>query len=310
MRRTRARQVARLEKLALPYIDRKRHEELERAERSASHRDEAFVVIANLALLVLYGKPAISEPLTCAWERCLASNALKADGATHSDLREIDPFNKQGAHSIAQYFRAHVLPGLPGADEREKLNAVLAKAPPWLLWLTHAEFPILLLGLKLPDLSSVCRFDRPKVSAHHQLPDGAFAWRQLPEGIEDYKLGLILGLMRREPAVLAKLPRHTRPSYELEDPINLTPRERLRALRIKEKGATSGGTSGSPQAQTDDRPELASVAAWLRAMSQGNGFDSGPTPRRPHRLRPPATARSQSPNARSRRGNNGRAAAL
>ena len=56
MSRTRARQVARLEKLALPYIDRKRHEELERAERLASHRDEAFVVIANLALLVLYGK--------------------------------------------------------------------------------------------------------------------------------------------------------------------------------------------------------------------------------------------------------------
>ena len=77
-------------------------------------------MIANLALLVLYGKPAISEPLTCAWERCLASNALKADGATHSDLRKIDPFNKQGAHAIAQYFRAHVLPGLLQALMKEK----------------------------------------------------------------------------------------------------------------------------------------------------------------------------------------------
>jgi hypothetical protein len=113
MSRTRARQVARLEKLALPYIERRRQEVQMR-------RDEAFVIIANLALLVLYGKPAIGEPLTCAWGRCLASGALKADRAMRSDLARKNPFDAQGARSVANYFRAHILPELPGADERDK----------------------------------------------------------------------------------------------------------------------------------------------------------------------------------------------
>jgi hypothetical protein len=275
MSRTRARQVAHLENLALPYIERKRQEEQRRVERLASARDEALVMIASLAFLLLYGEPAIGEPLSRAWERSLASRALKADRATHSDLGEVDPFDEQGARSIARYFRAHVLPGLPGTDEREKLNRVLAKAPPWLLWFTHAELPILLLGLKLPDLSSMCRFDRPKLLRHHQLPDGAFAWSQLPEGVEDQRLGLLLGLMRRDPAVLARLTPRQRMACERNGQehaeiyqANLTPRERLRALRMKQRGATSRRTAGPPQAQTDDRPEFASVAAWLRAVSR------------------------------------------
>jgi hypothetical protein len=39
--------------------------------------------------------------------------------------------------------------------------------PPWLLWFTQAEFAILFLGLKLPDLSSMARFARPRVFYDH-----------------------------------------------------------------------------------------------------------------------------------------------
>ena len=123
--------------------------------------------MANLALLILYGDPKIGEPLTCAWQRCLESKAWKECREKHPDYigtygrDEEGPFTSWGAQCIAQYFRKYILPELPGADETEKLNAVFAKAPAWLLWFTHAEWPILGLGLKLPDLSSMSRFARP-----------------------------------------------------------------------------------------------------------------------------------------------------
>jgi hypothetical protein len=49
------------------------------------------------------------------------------------------PTHRRNALHIAQFFREHFLPDLPGADQTEKLNAVFAKAPEWLLWFTHAE---------------------------------------------------------------------------------------------------------------------------------------------------------------------------
>jgi hypothetical protein len=228
--------------------------------------------------LILYGDPKVGEPLTCAWQRCLESNVWKVCREKHPQTVELghakdSPFDDQGARSIAQYFREYILPELPGADERAKLNAVLAKAPPWLLWFTHAEFPVLLLGLKLPDLSSMSRFARRNGFGYH-LPDGAFERRWLPDGVEDDRLGLLLGLERREPAFLARLTPRERIKWERKDPVlqaNLTPRERMRALRMKQRGATSGSGGGSPQAQTDDRPEIVSVAAWLRHMSQISG---------------------------------------
>ena len=172
----------------------------------------------------------------------------------------------------------------------------MAKAPLWLLWFTHAELPIVRLGLKLPDLSSMSRFARPKLVGHHHLPDGAFERRRLPVGVEDELLGLFLGLVRRDPAALAMVSPGRRIADEREDPIlqaNLTPRERLRALRMQERGATSGSGGGSPHAHIDDRPELASVAVLLRFMSQTT---------QPHGL----SCRAQDLGG----GNNGRAAAL
>jgi hypothetical protein len=201
MSRTRARQVARLEKLALPYIERKRREQEARAEARASEREKQFALVANLAVLILYGHPQVGEPLTFAWRRCVESKAWQACREKHPPVNahgKESPFDEGGAESIAQYFRAYILPDLPGADETAKLNAILAKAPPWLLWFTHAELPILSLGLKLLDLSSMCRFERPEAFPDDPLPYGAFEGRRLPEGAEDHDLELFLGLMRRD----------------------------------------------------------------------------------------------------------------
>jgi hypothetical protein len=183
MSRVRFRQVARLEKRALPYIERKRRYA---EEREASGREGAFVIAANLALLLLHGDPKIGEPLTCAWQRCVKSKEWKASREKHPDYigtygrDEEGPFTDWAAKHIAQYFRKYFLPALLGADETEKLNAIFTGAPAWLLWFTHAEAPILRLGLKLPDLSSISRFARPDRLGC--LPDGAFEWRRLPDG--------------------------------------------------------------------------------------------------------------------------------
>ena len=61
MSHTRFRQLARLEKLAQPYIQ-------QRWEEEAS---VAFIHVANISLLILYGNPKIDEPLPNAWKRCL-----------------------------------------------------------------------------------------------------------------------------------------------------------------------------------------------------------------------------------------------
>ena len=62
------------------------------------------------------------------------------------------------------------MPKLPGADEAEKLDAILERAPPWLLWFTHSDVSASILGLKLPDLSSVNRFERGEWSLFEDTP--------------------------------------------------------------------------------------------------------------------------------------------
>jgi hypothetical protein len=253
MSRVGFRRVARLEKRALPYIERKRRSAQEERARSASRLENCFVKIANLAVLILYGDPKIGEPLSCAWRRCLETETWKACREGHPDIDKEALFDEQGAQSIAQYFREYILPDLPGAEETEKLNAVLAKAPAWLLWFTNAELSVMCLGLKLPDLSSMSRFARPE-DCTDDLPDGAFELRRLPDGVEDQTLCLFLELERKELALEAKL----------------TPRERLRALRSKESAAMS--ESDSPQSPIDKRPAGEAVAALLRRMSQDSAF--------------------------------------
>jgi hypothetical protein len=207
------RRVARLERRALPYIEEmRRYKERE----AASLRERAFAVAANLALLILYGDPRIGEPLIYAWRRCIESPAWKACREKHPDyIGDIRRRGRKGFFGtyIAQYFRKYFLPELPGIDETEKLKSVFARAPEWLLWFTHADVIGPVLGLEIPDLSSKSRFARPDISMLH-LPDGSFEWRELPDGAED-----VFYAMQGEQLPLAA---------------NLTPRERMRALRLQE----------------------------------------------------------------------------
>jgi hypothetical protein len=92
----------------------------------------------------------------------------------------------------------------------------MRSSPIWLLWFTHADVIGVVLGLKVPDLSTKARFGRPGITL--VLPDGTFEWRRLPDGAED-KWNAMARQHRRERLAL---------------PDNLTTRERRRVLRLTE----------------------------------------------------------------------------
>jgi hypothetical protein len=219
MSQIRLRQVARLERLALLHVKTKSEY---RAEMDEVLRSEAFVSVANLSLLILYGNPKIEEPLSNAWQRCVESKAWKECLEKHPDIGEyrgyreyITPFDDLGAMYIAKYCRKYFIPDLPGADETAKLNAIFKMAPPWLLWFTHGDVFGRLIGLELPDLSSVKRFARGELIFSY-LPKGPFECHRAPRGVEDE-----FYISRRKP---------------IELPDNLTPRERKRAIRLYGNG--------------------------------------------------------------------------
>ena len=185
MTQARLRQVARLEKLILPYLKRQQEQ---KSQITEVIRKEAFVKLANLALLILHGDPKIDEPLIAAWQRCRKSAAWRACLKRHPDFGEYGrddyatPFLSFSAMDIAKYFRKYFLPDLPGDDEKAKLDAIFVRAPPWLLWFTHGDVYATILGVKIPDLSSVNRFARDRFGVC--LPKGPFECRPLPDGVE------------------------------------------------------------------------------------------------------------------------------
>jgi hypothetical protein len=77
-----------------------------------------------------------------------------------------------------------------GADEKQKLEAAFALAPPWLLWFTFADYTAKLLDLRIPDLSTVTRFLRSEANFHiwWGLPTGAFERMLSPRGHEQEPL--------------------------------------------------------------------------------------------------------------------------
>jgi hypothetical protein len=214
MSQIRLRQVARLEKLARPYLERRTQYEARQREQICRH---SFVTLANLSILILYGEPKIEEPLLAAWKRCLLSTEWQSRREKYGGFDEYGreelgtPFDLLGAPRIAEYFRKYFLPDFPGAEEIEKLNPVFEKAPPWLLWFTHGDVHARILGIKLPDLSGVNRFARGEM-AFSELPRGPFECQPLPDGVYD----------RFE---------HKRHKDALENLVNMTPRERKRAVR-------------------------------------------------------------------------------
>lgn len=215
------RQVVRFENFALNYI---RLSKKGNAEIFGSIHAFDFGRVACVCLLALYGAPRIDESLLKPWRRVCQSAAWQAQREKHPRLLSFDqessrtdqtPFEEVGAWQLGRYFRDFFLPELAGSSEREKLNAVLAETPPWLIWFTNSDPSIQSLGLKAPDLTKERRFLR---TPHRDgLPLGPFERTLRPEGVDDWwDVKLREYAATRVPAL----------------PAHLTPRERSRALRL------------------------------------------------------------------------------
>ena len=96
------------------------------------------------------------------------------------------PFTRTQVTIIGDELRHVAIATFPGAAEKEKLNRVLRSAPPWLLWFTFADYSAKLLGLRLPNLSSVRGFERSTEIFHGWwgLPQSAFECQPWPNGID------------------------------------------------------------------------------------------------------------------------------
>lgn len=226
MTRARFRQTARLERLAEAKLSPKTKENVA-SQLEESVRNHAATRIANLSALILYGDPKIDEPLSFAWERCLESAEWQKRREKYGGWDEYggdtcgDPFVGYGATRIAKYFRKYFLPDLPGADEVEKFGLIFKRAAPWLLWFTYADASAQMLGIKLPDLSTVNRFVRdPQKFVTDELPPGPFECRLRIDGIDD-QIAIIKDWMINQ--------------KEKHEATGGTPRERKRIGRIREK---------------------------------------------------------------------------
>jgi hypothetical protein len=198
MRDTRIRQIARLQKLAQPYLKRKQQDDREWRQTV----DGAAAHAAVLAFLIRHGKPRIDEPLSSACQRCSKSDAWKdcchefrssllnwrKEYAFEPYNREyaFEPYNRDRVYIIGTPLRHVIISSFPGSDEKQKLSTAFASAPPWLIWLTFADYTAELMGLSLPDLSKVSRFLRSKANFDlwWGLPTGAFEREPWPHGYE------------------------------------------------------------------------------------------------------------------------------
>jgi hypothetical protein len=190
MNQIRSRQIARLEKRALPYLRQK--ESI--AQQLRNLRRGAVAHATLIALVVRYGNPRLGEPLSCAGAR-IAKTELWAsfrqkfppDRTIYpADFEYSFPNTRDQVTQIGDALRHIAIATFPGADEKEKLNCVLRSAPPWLLWFTFADYSAKLLGLRLPDLSTVRRFERSREIFHAWwgLPQSAYECRPWPDGTE------------------------------------------------------------------------------------------------------------------------------
>lgn len=186
MNQIRSRQITRLEKRVVP--------QSERIERWQAIRRGAVAHATVLALLVRYGNPQLGEPLSCAGGRVAKSELWGLFCQKFPPDRTIFPanfeysfpFTRDQVTIIGDELRHVSIAAFPGADEKEKLNHVLRSAPPWLLWFTFADYSAKLLGLRLPDLSTVRGFERSTEIFHGWwgLPPSAYEYRPWPHGIE------------------------------------------------------------------------------------------------------------------------------
>jgi hypothetical protein len=149
MRDARIRQITRLQKLARPFLKLKHEADREWALTINGAVNHA----ALLAFLIRYGKPGIDEPLSDACERCAQSAAWKdccdefksplLPGSEYLRVQSPGPFQSHNMDSvtiIGAVLRHVIISMYSGADEKQKLEAALASAPPWLLWFTFADY--------------------------------------------------------------------------------------------------------------------------------------------------------------------------
>ena len=258
MSETRFRRIARLEKLAKPYLELARQTERQWERTLQGTAANAAI----LAFLIRYGNPNIGEPLSCACQR--ASGATQSHAAPRFQARPLNsdvearhrwefqmnrttsessawkefcekfpsallyqskkygfkPHDRSSTMLIGMLLRHAVISDFPGADDKEKLDAVFRSAPPWLIWFTFGDYTAGLLGLTLPDLSSVTGFARSKASFDRWwgLPSDAFERHPWPDGPDNEPLAHTdLNLLR---------PAKGRPDRQM------TPRERRREHAI------------------------------------------------------------------------------
>jgi hypothetical protein len=242
MSQARFRQITRLQRLAQPYIKQRRQIEGEWQKV----REGAAAHAAILAFLIRYGSPKIGEPLSNAWQRLRDSDAWKdcwdrfpvtlCDWDTQIT---VEPYSRGYVSLLGQFVRHAVISNFPGADEKQKLNAVFSSAPPWLIWFTFADYTAKLLKLKLPDLSDVRVFERSKENfdCWWGLPSGAFERRSWSYGPDAEPLS-------RTDLTLLGPPRSSGATYKTSREIR-----RRRAAHMK----------SPPTNQKDDWPDLIAV---------------------------------------------------
>lgn len=213
--------LARLEVEARPYIQRVR------AQKTSDERGlrRAVEHAAVLAFIVRYGKPRIEEPLSRACERCEVSDAWKeccerfptALGRRHRFV----PYERSNYDRIAEPVRYAVEWFFQGTNEKDKLNRLFRSAPPWFLWFTFADYSARALGLSVPDLSSIARFER------YHRPLANYDWYDVPEGKFERRL------RDNDNDIVQRLPVYVSPLNSEADEEELTHRERQRVLRYK-----------------------------------------------------------------------------
>ena len=161
--------LSRLEKLAIPAVDRAK--QLDEATR-LTIEPGAKVHARNFAAVALYGDPNPHEPLSDAWSRCRQASIwqtlqfpLEGRGT---------PFAR--STSFEDYLERCWAPTLSGTNEKEKFDPIFANAPPWLIWFTFADWTADFLNYQLPDLSEMHSFARGTrgLECWPSLPAGAF----------------------------------------------------------------------------------------------------------------------------------------
>lgn len=180
------------------------------AQRWQNIRHGAVAHATVLGFLLRYGDPGITQPLSEACQRVTESEGWKLYRETMPPRlkfveyeEQFTPHSRGTVVEIGEVLRHLFISPLPGINEKAKLNAIFESTPAWLIWFTFADYTAAVLGLKVPDLSSVMRFTRSKEAFDRWwgLPKGAFECRPWPKDRESEPLARTdLSLLRPEPA--------------------------------------------------------------------------------------------------------------